>query len=305
MRFFVVLIVLATTSCRKGEFPQQRYEQATAALRHGNLKEARRLATLHPTNDGAWRSKFRLLDAEILLVEGRAKQALPLLSNASSDDYLEARRLMLQGDGLLRLDRYDEASRALDEARKRATALQAFDLMVEVDRLRGLLLTIRNQVPEAARILDTALSQAGQLRDPYLQAAVSITLAVNRMRVFRYDEALAFGMQALRFAEGCGAERLRASALGNLGLCTARLGDFDKAHAYSEQAADLRERLGDPQSLQSGLGALGNIYMLEGDAIRAIPCYQRALAVAKQLGAESYASAWAANLAEALAEARD
>ena len=62
--------------------------------------------------------------------------------------------------------------------------------------------------------------------------------------------------------------------------------------------------MGDPQSLQSGLGILGNIY-LEGDAIRAIPCYQRALAVARQLGAESYASAWAANLAEALAEAGD
>src|SRR5260370_16171426 len=212
---------------------------------------------------------------------------------------------MLQGDGFLRLDRCDEAGRALEEARKRATALRAFDLTVEVDFLRGLLLTIKNQVPEAARILDEALSSAGKLRDPYLQAAVLNTLAVNRIRVFRYDEALVFGVQALRFAEECRAERLRASALGNLGLCSARLGDFDKAHAYSEQAADLREKLGDPQSLQSGLGILGNIYMLEGDAIRAIPCYQRALAVAQQLGAESYASARAANLAEALAEARD
>ena len=34
VRAFVVLSVLAAISCRKAEFPEQRYEQATAALRH-------------------------------------------------------------------------------------------------------------------------------------------------------------------------------------------------------------------------------------------------------------------------------
>jgi len=51
------------------------------------------------------------------------------------------------------------------------------------------------------------------------------------------------------------------------------------------------------------VGLLGNIYMLEGDARQAIPCYRRALAAARQLSAESYASVWAVNLADALAEA--
>jgi hypothetical protein len=55
--------------------------------------------------------------------------------------------------------------------------------------------------------------------------------------------------------------------------------------------------------LQAGLGTLGNIYLLEGDARKAIPYYRRALQVARQLRAQSYASVWASNLAAALAEA--
>ena len=93
VRAFVVLSVLAAISCRKAEFPQQRYEQATAALRHGSLQEARRLATLRPADNAVWKSKFQLLDAEIFLVEGRAKEALPLVSDALADGRLEAHPL--------------------------------------------------------------------------------------------------------------------------------------------------------------------------------------------------------------------
>jgi CHAT domain-containing protein len=301
----MAFLALTFANCRRTESPQQRYEQAAAALLQGNPQEARRVVNLLPTADGSWKRKFRLLDAEITLAEGRAEQALALLESPFAESELEARRLMLRGDGLVKLDRYDEARRALDEAAARAAALHSSRLAVEVDLLKGRLLTIRNDVKEAGLILDSALAQAGQLRDPYLQAVASNSLAINALRVFRYDEAVTFATQALHFAEQAGAERVRASALANLGTANAYLGDFEKAQAYSEEAVAIREKMGDQSGLQSILGSLGNVYMLEGDARKAIPYYRRALAEARQLHAGSYASVWAANLAEALVEAGD
>src|SRR5437899_2069057 len=62
----VLLIAIAATSCRGPASLEQRYEQATAALRHGKLQEARRLATFRVKHDSAWNAKFRILEAEVI-----------------------------------------------------------------------------------------------------------------------------------------------------------------------------------------------------------------------------------------------
>jgi CHAT domain-containing protein/predicted negative regulator of RcsB-dependent stress response len=301
----VLLVAIGAASCRTWESPQRRYELATAALRHGKLPEARRLATFRPKSDSGWSSQFRVLEAEVILADGRAEEALRLLSGTVAEERLEARRLMIQGNALLKLDRYDEARRALDESAKKAADVKAFYLAVEVDLVKGSLLTIKNEVLEAGRILSETLAQARQLHDPYLQSQALNALAIQRIRTFRYDEALAFAAQALPFAIQAGAERLRAVELGNLSLCYARLGNFERAHAYAKEGVAIREELGDTSGLQIALGIIGNIYMLEGDARSAIPCYKRALEGARQLRAQSYSTVWAANLAEALAETGD
>src|SRR5207302_10976982 len=121
----VLLAAIGGASCKRLESPQRRFEQATAALRHGKLQEARRLAKFRPKNDSRWNSQFRVLEAEVILADGRAEEALRLLSGAVAEERLEARRLMIQGNGLLKLDRYDEARRALDESAKKAADLEA------------------------------------------------------------------------------------------------------------------------------------------------------------------------------------
>ena len=303
----VLLTIIGASGpgCLKSESSQRRYDQATLAFRHGNLKEAQRLATLRPATDGVWRARFRVLTAEVLLAQGRADQALALLNGPASDDRLNARRLMLEGDGFLRMDRYGEASRVLDEAARQAANVRAVDLAIEIDMLKGRLLTITNQVMEAGRVLESALTRAGRMHDPYLQSIALNNLAVNEIREFRYDRAFSFATQALDSAEESGAERLQASALGNLAYCHAFLGNFEKAQSYSERAIIMRQREGDLLGLQSTLGALGNTYLLQGDPRKAIPYYRKALSAARELNAPSYASTWEANLSEALAEAED
>ena len=300
-----LLIVLSGGGCLDSGSPQALYDQAVTAFRHGNLREARRLAALKSGGDTGWQSRFWLLGVEVMLAEGKTEQALRGIDTPLADDSLEARRLMLQGDAFLKLDRYREAARALDEAGERAVAHHALGLAIEIDLLKGRRLTFENQVVAANSLLESASTRARQMGDWYLQSAALNSLAINQIRIFHWDEAFTFADQALRLAEQIGAERLAAGALGNLGYSSAYLGNFDKAHDYSERAIAIRQGEGDLFGAQAVLGSIGNIYVLEGSARQAIPYYQRALFAAKQLNAPSYASAWEANLAEAFVEAGD
>jgi hypothetical protein len=97
---------------------------------------------------------------------------------------MEARRLMLQADAFLKLDRYREAARALDEAGERAAARHALGLGIEIDLLKGRRLTFENQVAAANSILESALSRARQMGDRYLQSVALNSLAINQIRIF-------------------------------------------------------------------------------------------------------------------------
>ena len=71
-----LLIVLSGGGCLNSRSPQARYDQALTAFRHGNLREARRLAALKSGGDSGWQSRFQLLGAEVMLAEGKTEQAL-------------------------------------------------------------------------------------------------------------------------------------------------------------------------------------------------------------------------------------
>jgi hypothetical protein len=77
--------------------------------------------------DQAWRCRSRLLEAQSVRARGDAARAYRLLSaplpNRPELAGLEAYRLMLQGESLLKLDNYESAGSALEEARQRADLL--------------------------------------------------------------------------------------------------------------------------------------------------------------------------------------
>jgi CHAT domain-containing protein len=205
----------------------------------------------------------------------------------------------LRAEALTRLARYDAAARALDEAEKSGS------VNVLIDLRRGALLTILNETERARQILTRALDGAKRIHDGFLEATVMNQLAINRIRAYRYDEALTFAQGAIEQAQQSGARRVEAAALANTSICYSRLGDFERAHQFSERSTRMFEQIGDQQSFQAGLGFRGNIYMFEDDARNAVAYYRRALDIARRLKAEAYVATWTANLAQALGEMGD
>src|SRR6185503_17143486 len=94
-----------------------------------------------------------------------------------------------------------------------------------------------------------------------------------------------------------GANLNAAIALGNLGLCANRLGDSDRAFSNYSTAIEVLEREGAKAYLEGSLGEVGNIYTFQNDFEKAIPYYQRPLALALEINSISNASKWAGNLA--------
>jgi len=309
-RRVIFAAVLCLAACRNAPSPEEDLQKAKVELQRGNLRAARRLLASNPhSSDPVLRSRFDLLEAELALAEGQASKALEMLGapvrQGTDWDDRESERLLLRADALIKLSRFEDAGKALDEADTRRARLKDGDIGVELDLRRGLLLTILNRVDESGRVLEKARKTAEQRRNTDLTGAALNQLAVNSLRVFRYDEALTFAQQAEHAAQTSGNRRLLAPVLSNLGLAYARLGDFENAHACAGRAVRMREELGDPMGLQAAVGSLGNLYLVQEKAVEAIPRYRRALELARRLNAESYASVWAANLAEALAEAGD
>ncbi len=310
MRLAMGVTALATlAACGRTASPDRSFRDTKAQLRRGNLDEATRLAGSAPRPDDLWKWRFRMLDAEIALARGQAEEVLGRLTDAapSGPEFSEgeARRCILRADALIKLDRYADARQAIEEARRRIVPQSGPELQTDFDLQNGLLLMFTNRLPEAETAFFHALNRATTEHELYQQATAYLYLGLNQIRAYRYDAGLLLTDQARRAAEQAGAERLRASALGNLGLCYARLGDFEKAQAYGEQVIPIRKRTHDTRSLQAAHGILGNIYMLSGETQKAIPHYRSALQLARELKAQSYVSVWAANLAGAAAEAGD
>jgi CHAT domain-containing protein/tetratricopeptide (TPR) repeat protein len=241
----------------------------------------------------------------LLLARGDADAALPLLAGGLASTDLEVRRLTLRADALTKLDKTVDAAAAVEAAEALRARTTERDLPVEIDIRRGVLLTLGTDPEAAVAPLTRAQQRARELGDIWLEATAANQLAINRIRVFRYDAAITFGEEALAKARAAGLRRVEAAALSNTSICYARLGDIEKARTYGANAVRLLEDIGDRRSLQGSLALLGNVYMLEGQPAQAIPYYRRALEVAQAVNARSYVTYWRANLAEALADAGD
>ena len=130
--------------------------------------------------------------------------------------------------------------------------------------LRGLLLIRTNKQAAGEKVTRPRTQRAVEQNDAYWQAAAANNLGLERMRGFRYDEAIPFLERALKAAESVGAQRFSAASLANLGTCYYRIGDFDKALSFLQRAAESQERIGALAGLQSSLGEIGNVHVDSG-----------------------------------------
>jgi CHAT domain-containing protein/Tfp pilus assembly protein PilF len=313
-RLVMLLLLIGAASCSQ---PAARaaaaHDGIVADLERGDLPQAeRRVREIAQDWQHAprspWYWRFRLLNAEILLAQGKAAEALASVESPLAVDAderpLEARRLKILGHAALNLGRYEEAAMHFAAAAQKAEAAALPRLGLELDVLRGVLLMRTNQQAPAEAATRAALARAVDQGDLYWQAAAANNLGLERMRNFRYDEAIPFLDEALRAADSVRAQRFSAASLANLGICYYRIGEFDKALGYLQRAAGSQERIGAMAGLQSSLGEVGNVHLIQGHADRAIAFYERALTLARA-NAPWDAAKWAGNLARAHTELRN
>lgn len=99
----------------------------------------------------------------------------------------------------------------------------------------------------------------------------------------RYDEARRDLEESLAIARERGDERAIGIVLQPLGMAAMGQGDVAAARGYLQQAFELAEG-GDPRALAAAANELGQIHRVEGSLARAQALYERALAIARELG---------------------
>jgi CHAT domain-containing protein len=292
------LLVLSACS-RHG--PAQAYDQALSAYIAGDLARAVSESSEnaeHLQGDRFWHWKFRLLEAEALTVQSRNRDAEKLLLDPvpASDrlTQLEVRRLI----DLANLPSHRaESAQLLDRAQK---AVSDPDLAIRIQLSRGSLAMIASDLPAAHTAFSNALEIARGHSLDYYQAAALTSLSYCDKQQKRYEDSIEAGLQGLAIANRAKAQRIAASARGNVGATYAYLGDFESALALQKEAVRMFESMGARSGLATALGELGLLYDMQDDTARAIPTYERAYQVACDLKDDRGAARFAENLSTAL-----
>ena len=115
-------------------------------------------------------------------------EALPPLN--PSIPALDARRGYLQALGQLFQGAVQIAAASLDAARQVATRASAEEVLIDIETLQGQILLRHEQWDEASRVIDDAVRRAAGRGDSYRTAAARHNLAFGYLLRGKYDQAL-------------------------------------------------------------------------------------------------------------------
>jgi tetratricopeptide (TPR) repeat protein len=289
MYFFLSLLVLLIPleDTRPGRIEAE-YDRVWRLFQRGRLaqcqKEAERGYREFKTADPEWSAKFRLLEAQAIVVRGSYTDALRILAEGpnSRNPEVSVRRLAIQG--VILTHRQD--LQAAEEKFKQAEALCKDDdyaVCGDVIRARGALAMNKGQDSLARQYYLQTISFAHNHNDRFLEATASLNLGFAALQNSRYDEALDWSNSAYRSAKELGAEDLVEMASGNIGWAYYQLGDEDRSLELFHQAEESAKDLGDTRDELIWTSAAGYVYRDTGDLARATQSYHRAFDLANQL----------------------
>lgn len=222
---------------------------------HGNLDIARARAsqarTDFPTgelgNEPAWRLRFRLLEAEILLRQFHTGVALQLLSSSDiahpAQGDLAIKRNLLLSLAHRRVGTRREYEEELREARRIAEVTHS-PLIGEVLHAEGSVEFDAGHVDVATAKFRSSLALARKYGDPLLEASDLVEIGVDSLDSDHFDEALTQLQEAADFAQSVQARRPLQLAWGNMGWAYYQLGDFERALANFRQAEQMASEVG-------------------------------------------------------------
>ena len=236
--------------------------------------------------DPKWAMEFRLLDAEILGLEGRSQEVLALLSDNSASypavGDIAIKRKMFCGLAHAHVGQPQLADQELREAQLLAGSSQS-KLEGEVLQTVGIVKERRDQRAEAATAFRASLDIAKQQNDKLLEASNLLNLGWLALHAEHNDEALDWFHASSEIARSIQARVILESDLGNIGWAYYRLGDYEKALTNFQQAEVQARDLGATVAQILWLNNAGlSLYQL-GDLKGAEDSYRRALAAAQAI----------------------
>jgi CHAT domain-containing protein len=295
----VVLIGCATQSA------DTLYLEAQALRSQGKPKEALRKIDLGIAREPSWR--FRLLQADILLTQGKPEEVDHVLHTLPAPTTVEdrARVAMLQGQASFSLSAYGEAEGQLAQAEKLARQVSSPLLNAEIALRRGTLSWRQDKLAESEQQIREALRIAHEIGDARLEAIATRSLGGLLGDSYRCDAAIYWLEHARAAFERLGSATDAGRTAGGLGWCTYRLGDLDRAAVYLRQAEASAQASGNRRDEQSWLGDLASVAFDAGDVAGAAAAFRKALTSARELKEGTWVRHWSYSLANALIELGD
>jgi CHAT domain-containing protein/tetratricopeptide (TPR) repeat protein len=248
----LLLLLLCATAwgCGSIQDPQLVYNSLSDKISRGELQtasiETERAYHLYSPHSPEWGWRFRILKAQILITQSRAKEALAELdgelplSLVSSD--VAVRKVVFEGLAYRIKEDFSEAQKRIARGELLANTSQPA-LLSEVLNARGSLEFDQQNYSAAEATFRRALASAKQYNLARQQLASLGNLARVAISNRRFAEAIDQSRSALRIARSAGMGSIEAALLGNLGWCYFQLGDFVNAVDYFKQAKEASERL--------------------------------------------------------------
>lgn len=243
--------------CSRESRPEVVYARLEQLFTHGDLAqahaEARHAIGQFSGRSDEWAWKFRLIDASVLLREGRSDEVLSLLSEkppgklAESD--IGALRILLQAVAYTSLGQQDKARQALEQAQALSQgdqlALESSDpsLKIKVFNTWGYACLELGDLVRAQELFHKGLDLARIQNYQYQQSSMLLNLGFVGLRQERFDEALDWFESAVKVAQAINARILLEKSEGNVGWADYKLGNYEEALKRFQIAEEEAEAL--------------------------------------------------------------
>jgi CHAT domain-containing protein len=284
-----LLILTCGLACNRRRSPQVAFDHAHQTFLHGDLKqsqeEAHRECQRFRDSNPEWAWKFRILEAESLMLRGMSQDALTLLNSqptppAARDALIEM--LAIEGVAYAREHSFPEAARSLGQAEQLCSAVVE-SICGNVSRAQGVFAIERGQLALARRFFENSLSFARAHGDQFLEATALLNLGASSLREEHFGQAIDWTEAALQSATAIDAGSIATKALGNLGWAYYNLGDTEKSLQLTEQAEKRSIELANVIDQLSYLNNAGYLYAELRDTPRAEQSYLSALGLARKI----------------------
>jgi CHAT domain-containing protein len=251
-------------------------------------------------SDPVWSYKFRVLNAEIIVIQ-QPDKALELLAPAPpqelSSGEFAGRRKITQGLAYALRNDFPNAKRSFEEA-ERYVAPSNPELMATIAFDQAYMARLRDDDHAAEEYYHTAIALAQRYGLGKLEADLHINLGKLLMDHEVYDRAISEFNTSLgqaRLAQSVTSEQM---ALGNLGWSYIQVGDFESAVTALTTAAEIASQVKDIKDEEQWLRNIGILFYVQNNFFQAEIYYQKSLALAHQLHEENTISINYHNLAQ-------